>query len=77
MAKHLLYHVNFRDPSSGEVVTFGPGDKLPAYASKELDKPQFRSYWTDDADRSRGVALRMQLARQIAEADAAATDQEG
>ncbi len=67
MAKHLLYHVNFRDPSSGEVVTFGPGDKLPAFASEELDKPEFRSYWTEDVKQSRAVARRMQLARELAE----------
>ncbi len=66
-AKHLLYPVNFRDPDSGEVVTFGPGDKLPAYASEELDKPAFRSYWTEDAKQSRAVARRMQLARELAE----------
>ncbi len=67
MAKHLLYPVNFRDPGSGEVVTFEPGDKLPTFASEELDKPQFRSYWTEDAKQSRAVARRMKLARELAE----------
>ncbi len=73
MAKHLLYPVNFRDPESGEVVTFGPGDKLPAYAVAELDDPRFRSYWTDDAAQSKAVAKRMQLARDMAEAEALLT----
>ncbi len=65
--KHLLYPVNFRNPESGEVMTFGPGDKLPAYASEELDKPAYRSYWTEDAAESKRVARRMQLARELAE----------
>ncbi len=57
--KHLLYPVNFRDPESGEVVTFGPGDRLPTYASAVLDDPRYRSYWTDDAKLSKRVAQRL------------------
>ncbi len=72
MAKHLLYPVNFRDPESGDVVTFRPGDKLPAYASKELDKPTFRSYWTSNVKQSRAIGRSMQLAREFAAAQAEA-----
>ncbi len=68
--KHLLHRVNFRDPSSGDVVTFGPGDDLPAYASEELDKPQFRSYWTDNEKQSQVVARSLHLAAELAAAQA-------
>ncbi len=71
MAKHLLYHVNFRDPSSGEVVTFGPGDKLPGYANAVLDDPRYRSYWTEDAVRSQLIARSMEAAAVWAQAQAA------
>ncbi len=69
-AKHLLYPVNFRDPDSGDVVTFGPGDRLPAYASAVLDDGRYRSYWTHNAKQSRAIARTAQLAREFAEAEA-------
>ncbi len=54
-----MYPVNFRDPATGEVVTFNPGDKLPVYAAGVLDDPRYGDYWTSMEDLSKRVAQRL------------------
>ncbi len=64
MARILTHHVNAKNPSTGKVQTFEPGEKLPQWADKILTDEDHVAY--PEADKRAEATVKQWQASKLA-----------
>ncbi len=69
MARILTHHVNAKNPNTGKVHTFEPGEVLPKWADKILTEENHVAY-PEESKQARALVKQWQASKMAAEAAA-------